>query len=488
MIKLRHKFHEHILILGASQTSTVIFNEISQAYLKPDKKIVMLAQKEPDSESIAELQNRFIFYKGNPSLESDLLRVEPWKADAICINLFGQPDGDMQTFAILSVLKPLLDSKNAQPLLIAIIAKEQYKQKLINYGFNEESLVCVETLFPYIAAQVCRQKNLKAVFNEILSVKGNDIYQYPSTEFIGSTWSKVLRAFENACPIGIKQNGSFVFNPDQNTLITEETELLILASDLKKISMAPAFLPAPDYNEIVSGKLESDREESFLILGWGTEGTPLISKLKELSEAPKTVLIVSEKDPLVSDFSKSNLSIAWQNANQHKSDILETIKFEYFENIIICAEGGPDSSAEIELLQRVKEILARTGLTNNITILLGALTQETKSIQEGLSTDIIIKLATQILLHPPLLHLSRELIQPKKAKIYLNPVENYVEIDSEVNFYTLIEAARKKNETAIGYITQLETGTKVTLNPMKDQKQKFYHFDRIIVFSNKNVK
>ena len=139
-------------------------------------------------------------------------------------------------------------------------------------------------------------------------------------------------------------------------------------------------------------------------------------------------------------------------------------------------------------MQRVKEILARTGLTNNITILLGALTQETKSIQEGLSTDIIIKLATQILLHPPLLHLSRELIQPKKAKIYLNPVENYVEIDSEVNFYTLIEAARKKNETAIGYITQLETGTKVTLNPMKDQKQKFYHFDRIIVFSNKNVK
>lgn len=482
MTKSHNKFTEHILILGWSQTTSIMLKELSASSISKNQQIVMLAQKEPEPESLTGLEKNFFYLKGNPSLRENLLQVDATQAQKICINLLGQTDGDLQTLSIFSTLQQLFNEENADPLLIALLAKEQYRQKLITSGVDPDTLISVETLFPCIAAQVCRQKYLKAVFNEILSVAGNEIYQYPIKDFVGYTWSKVLRAFDNACPIGIKQNNTFFFNPDQGTLITEDTDLFVLSSDLQGIHTAPPLLPAPDYKEIVRGTIASREEESFLFLGWGAEGKDLVSNLAVCCSPSTTILIISENDPEISNFTQPNLSISWQKADPHKDEILEAIQFEFMENIILFGSSGLDSSAEIELFHRVKNILARTGLTNNITILFGPLTEETKTIPEALSTDIITTLATQIILHPPLLHLLRELVQPEGSNIHLKPVENYVEIDSEVNFYTIIEAARRKNETAIGYISHIETGTQVCLNPLKTQKKRFYHFDKIIVF------
>lgn len=482
MTKHRNTLNGHMLILGWSQTTDLMLQELSASLISENKKIVMLAQKEPTPESLTGIEDNFVFIKGNPSLRENLLQAKASKAQSICINLLGQADGDLQTISIFSTLHPLLKEENANPLLIAIIAKELYRQKLITAGFDRDNVITVETVFPYIAAQICRQKDLKSVFNEILSVKGNEIYQYPNKNFIGYTWSKVLRAFDNACPIGIKQDGKFFFNPDQGTIVTEKTDLFVLAPDLQGIHTAPPLLPVPDYKEIVRGSIASRNEQSFLFLGWGVEGKPLVSNLAACCTHNLTILIISENDPVISDFTQPNLSVSWQKADPHKDEILEAIQFAFMENIILFGSSGPDSSAEIELLQRLKNILARTGLTNNITILFGPLTEETKNIPEALSTDIITTFATQIILHPPLLHLLIELVQPQGSNIHLNPVENYVEIDSEVNFYTILEAARRRNETAVGYISHTDEGSQVCLNPLKAQKIKFYHFDKIIVF------
>ncbi|HPX47977.1 MAG TPA: hypothetical protein PK408_07240, partial [Treponemataceae bacterium] len=60
----------------------------------------------------------------------------------------------------------------------------------------------------------------------------------------------------------------------------------------------------------------------------------------------------------------------------------------------------------------------------------------------------------------------------------------YVTIDRPVDFYTILESARRKNETAIGYF--LEENRKIALNPVKTEKIGFYHYDKIIVLSDEH--
>jgi hypothetical protein len=78
------------------------------------------------------------------------------------------------------------------------------------------------------------------------------------------------------------------------------------------------------------------------------------------------------------------------------------------------------------------------------------------------------------------------MFDPEGAEIYLKPAENYVELGRSINFYTVVEAARRRGEIAIGY--RRESLSKdasqaygVVVNPDKSKKVTFAPTDRIIV-------
>ena len=74
------------------------------------------------------------------------------------------------------------------------------------------------------------------------------------------------------------------------------------------------------------------------------------------------------------------------------------------------------------------------------------------------------------------------------SEIYLRSAHNYIELNKEVNFYTIIEAARRKNEVAIGfrtgkYATNQKANYGIVLNPHKLEVKSFSDDDEIIVLS-----
>ena len=81
-----------------------------------------------------------------------------------------------------------------------------------------------------------------------------------------------------------------------------------------------------------------------------------------------------------------------------------------------------------------------------------------------------------------------DLFDPAGSEIYLKPVKKYVQPGEEVNFYTLVEAAQRRGEVAIGY--RLEAQSKdansaygVVLNPPKAEKVIFGREDKLIVLA-----
>ena len=72
------------------------------------------------------------------------------------------------------------------------------------------------------------------------------------------------------------------------------------------------------------------------------------------------------------------------------------------------------------------------------------------------------------------------------SEIYLKPAESYVRLQEEVSFYTIVEAARRRGETAFGYKIAAESESEtipggIHVNPPKSAQIRFAQGDCIIV-------
>lgn len=81
-----------------------------------------------------------------------------------------------------------------------------------------------------------------------------------------------------------------------------------------------------------------------------------------------------------------------------------------------------------------------------------------------------------------------DILSPEGSEIYLKPVSDYVETGVPVNFYTVVEAARRHGETAIGYrlvseSQEIDKSYGVHTNPKKSETVVFSAKDKIIVIS-----
>jgi hypothetical protein len=81
-----------------------------------------------------------------------------------------------------------------------------------------------------------------------------------------------------------------------------------------------------------------------------------------------------------------------------------------------------------------------------------------------------------------------DLIDPEGSELYVKPADEYVKPGAPLNFYTVVEAARRRGEVAVGYRVKAETGDPhksygVQLNPDKSQRITFTEGDKVIVLA-----
>ena len=102
------------------------------------------------------------------------------------------------------------------------------------------------------------------------------------------------------------------------------------------------------------------------------------------------------------------------------------------------------------------------------------------------SEHLISLMLSQLSENENLFDVFQTIFAPEGAEIYLKPVEDYVETGQPVTFYTVVEAACRRGETAIGYRITAEANNAqkhygVYTNPVKSEKVIFAEDDKIIV-------
>ena len=176
-------------------------------------------------------------------------------------------------------------------------------------------------------------------------------------------------------------------------------------------------------------------------------------------------------------------------------DRLDLTSFEHI--ILLCYSEELDAQAAdaktMMTLLHLRDIEQKKGeaysvVSEMIDVRNRALASVAKADDFIVSDQLTGLLLTQVSENSELLEVFEDLFKSEGSEIYLKPAKDYVALKRELNFYTLIESARKRSEVAIGYrleryATDSNRAYGVRVNPPKSEMVTFQDGDKIIVLA-----
>jgi hypothetical protein len=176
---------------------------------------------------------------------------------------------------------------------------------------------------------------------------------------------------------------------------------------------------------------------------------------------------------------------------------LEELNAASYDHIIVLAYSHmpPQDADAVTLvtLLHLRDIAERDNAS--FSIISEMLDLRNRELAEAAKVDdfivsehLISLMMVQLSENPALISVFDSIFDSAGSEIYLKPIEEYVSLEGPVNFYSVLEAARRRGETAIGYrlmdeVRDAEKSYGVHTNPRKNKLVNFTAGDKVIVVS-----
>ena len=507
---------DHTLILGWSPKIFDIINELIIANESLRRSyIVILANRDKvtmEDDIRSKITNtkttRIICRTGSPLETSDIDVANPNDARSIIII---SPDDELEpdTHVIKSVLAITNHPNRRQTPyhLVAEIANEDNIEAAALVGGTETSFIFVEDLLSRITAQTCRQSGLSVVYTELLNFDGDEIYFKEEPHWVGKTFKEVMFGYEQSTVIGIQRKaGEVLLNLPSDTLIQDGDKIVAIAEDDSTLhySNTPFKVDKAKLSTETAARGILPIERTFII-GWNTKGNKIIKELENYVSEGSEVVILSEAGSHVhEDIAIFKDKAIKQTIQIHegiitkKADLLAR-KPETFDHIIVLSnEHNNVQEADAKTLIALLHLRNMAAQANSSFSIISEMRDiRNKYLAEVAKIDdfivganLISLILAQLSENKDLRLVFDNLLSADGEEIYLHPASDYVKINEEVDFYTILEAASLKGEVPIGYklgeyANNAKNSYGIVINPPKSNKITFLPTDKIIVISDK---
>ena len=514
----------HTVILGWSEEILVLIKELLTANENLPRSCIAILADEDKVEMEARIreaigpyrQTRIVCRSGNPMAIPDLEIVSLNSAKSIIV--LGRAD-DIIGLTILKTVLAITNNpeRRAEPYhIVAAINNPKILDSVKLISEDEIEVVHKGELITQIEAQTLLQSGLSLVITDLLDFAGDEIYFKKEPGLTGRSYQEVILAYDTSAVIGFWTcEGKTLLNPPSTTVLGEHDQIIAVSRDDDTVVMSDQPHPPIDDNAIHSGVPASPQAKHILMLGWNQHSLTLVRHLSDYTPAGSTITVAASCNDSRSQVEKftptTNLTLEHREIDPTDRRQLESLPFNSIDHVVIlpCYEievsGKPletdqlDASTLITLLN-VRRIRQRGG--HSLTITSEILDVENRALVETLEdddfvvSDHLISLAlAQIAEEKTLGSVFNCLFDPQGAEIYLKPVTNYVKTGQPVSFFTVVVAALRQNETAIGYRIHAqhnraggsddnaEMNYGIVLNPDKRVPLEFADEDKIIVLA-----
>ncbi|MCU1417328.1 MAG: potassium transporter TrkA, partial [Schumannella sp.] len=500
---------DHTLILGWSSKVFPIISELTIANQSRGKSaIVILADRdkvEMEDEIKAQVgqqlkkaggNTKIIVRSGDPMNLAELAVVSPNNARSIIV-LAPENDDDPDSVVIKTTLA-VTNNPNRKDGAYHIVGELQHPSNLEAgrlVGKDEAHWVLANDLISRIMVQTSRQSGLSVVYGELLDFDGAEIYFTEQPSLVGQTFFDAQLAFVDSMVIGVVSDGHALLNPASDYVLAAGDSLIVIAEDDDTIKLA-ATPGAADAGAVSAQPAPQERPETTLVLGYNDSLRVMLSELDEYSTPRSRVTIVADqKKPKFADF--RGLDLQWEQGDPTSRAVLDALKPETFDHILVLAASGlapqrADAKTLITLLH-LRDIADAHGVDLNVVSeMLDDRNRELAEVTQAddfiVSDKLISLMLSQVSENRQLTEVFDQLFSSDGAEIYLRDAALYVTPGVSADFYTVIEAARRKGETAIGHrfnahARSAEHYYGVSVNPTKTDSHVYQAGDKIIVLA-----
>jgi len=503
----------HTVILGWNEKVFTIVKELCIANQnRQDACIVIMGEMDTVSmvESINEklpskCTTRLVCRNGSPidQISLNLLNLNSAKSIIVISPLSDDPDAEVIKTCLAIIRNPNRHNKDFHIVAELREAKNLSVAKIV--GGNEVEWVLSENIISKMIAQTCFHPGLSTIFTDLMDFSGDEVYFYDHHSLTGKTFGETLNLFEKNAILGILKNeGSPLLNPPMETIIEDEDKIILLAEDDDQISLSNYKKDLINFESIRNFISVSDKPEKILIIGWNSRANQLLLEMDHYIPKDSQIQILITDSLVVNSESMKNLKLI--NAEVKilsgittDRNLLNSLDLSKFDHIILLSfsdrlsQQTADSKTLITLLH-LRDIASKVDgchysiLTEMLDVRNLELAEVTKADDFIVSEKFISLLLSQISERKALGVFFEDIFNSNGSEIYLKSAHNYVELDKEVNFYTIVESARRRNEVAIGFRTGKDATNQkanygIVLNPHKLEMKSFSDDDEIIVLS-----
>jgi voltage-gated potassium channel Kch len=503
----------HALILGWSAQIFTVLNELMTANEnQPNARIVVLADKdkvemEDEIRERVEVKGktRIICRSGSPIDPNDLEIASPHEAKAIIIlpPETEDPDTDVIKTALAITNNP---NRRAAPYHIVTQirhAKNMDVLKLVGEKDKVQSILTGD-LIARVVAQTSRQSGLSVVYTELMNFGGDEIYFKHEPALTGKTFGEALLAYEDSCVMGIrKADGTILLSPPMDTRIEADDQIFALSADDDTIRLSdPSLIQVNESTLHPSGKAQKPKPEKCLILGWNRSGTTIVHELDNYVPKGSQVTVVAdiyniEKQIRAQGGRLKNQKLTVMEGETTDRDLLNKLNVQDYDHVIVLAYSTlkpqeADAKTLVTLLHlrdmAEKDETPFSIVSEMLDLRNRELAEATQVDDFIVSEHLVSLMMAQLSENGELFDVFTDIFDPEGAEIYLKPIGDYVSLGEPVNFYTVVEAARRRGESAIGYrlVAQAKDAEKsygVRTNPHKSEAVVFTSEDKVIVIA-----
>lgn len=503
--------NDYTLILGWSSKIYSIIGELIIANSNQKKpRIVILADRdkvEMEDDIRAKFESTgntvVICRSGDPLDLDDLEVVDPHSARSIVVLA---PETDNPDIHVIKSVLAITNNPNrkSEPYhVVAEIREERNMEAARLVGGQEAIFVQGEDLIARVTAQTCRQSGLSVVYTELLDFDGAEIYFSNLPELDGRTYRETLSSFEESAVIGLmRADGEVLINPPMTTRLRADDQVIAISEDDDTVVVSTGKSPAADIAAMRRGKKTESKPERTLILGWNEKALAIVRELDNYVAPGSELIAVCQREGSREQLLQLTHSLAKMKVRFSDNDItnravLEALNPETFDHIILMSYSHlPIQEADAQTLITLLHLRAIADQKNVDMSIVSemmdlrnrALAQVAKADDFIVSDKLVSLMLAQLSENKDLEKVFKILFSAEGSEIYVRPITDYVATGVPVDFYTVMESAAERGETAIGYrivrhSNDKDQGYGVKVNPKKSDKITFAAEDRIVVLA-----
>ncbi len=503
---------DHTLILGwSSKIFTVISELIIANENRRNPRIVILAdmdkiEMEDEIRSqVHELKNtKIICRKGSPNDLVDLNIANPHASRSIIIL---SPETENSDPLTIKTILAITNNPNRRELPYHIVAEIKDGKNLEiakMVGKDEVELILTDYFIGRIMVQTSRQSGLSIIYTELLDFEGSEVYFNEEKSLIGKTYGDAIAAYEDSSVIGLQfADGTVKVNPPMNYEIKSGDKIIAITADDDTLVLTKEKAIALNESAIVNLNSSQVIAEKILMLGWNHRALIIIPEMDKYVASGSYMKVVSsfnhsEENILQIAKNLKNIKLEFQHADTTSRQVIDDLDVSSYNSVqLLCYKDememqDADAQTLISLLH-IRRVMDETGkdmkiVSEMLDLRNRTLAEVTKADDFIVSDKLISLLMSQVSENKSLMRVFEDIFNEEGSEIYLKPMTDYVKSGESVDFYTVLESAKRKGETAIGYkiASQALDSSKsygIVIKPLKSKILTFSEQDRLVVLS-----